>query len=38
MREAAGMPADDPNLTPEEMRRRGALGLDPRTGEPLHHR
>jgi peptidyl-prolyl cis-trans isomerase A (cyclophilin A) len=38
MREAAGMPADDPDLTPEEMRRRGALGLDPRTGEPLHHR
>lgn len=38
MREAAGFPADDPSLTPEEMRRRGALGLDPRTGEPLHHR
>ncbi len=36
MREAAGMaPEDTP--TPEEMRRRGALGLDPRSGEPVHH-
>jgi len=36
MREAAGRaPEDTP--TPEEMRRRGALGLDPRSGEPVHH-
>lgn len=35
IREAAGMPpVDTDHVTPEEMRRRGALGLDPHTGEP----
>lgn len=33
LREAAGLPGED-RATPEEMRRRGAAGLDPHTGEP----
>lgn len=37
LREVAGMPDDSRPVTPEEMRRRGALGLDPHTGEPVHH-